>query len=471
MKKPFVFIIVGLVLAGAVAGVYFLGNRQSESSDIENRVFRETKVVRDSFNITVVASGNLIVDRKLALSFGTAGTVNDVAVKVGDHVEEGQVLARLDTSDFEQAVEQAQLSLRQAELNLAIRKEPADEDEIELTRASIRNATNSIGVAQANKELAEAQGAREIRLARENREDAEEARENVLDRLDDLGLPEAYGAGASAAAQEAAGNVGVTLAKAEYDIQQAQSQQIRAYESLKQAQAQLEDLLDGPDPLEVQRLELQVEQAEIDLLEAQARIADAILTAPFDGVISQINLSEGQPASIELPAVRVLDTATFYVELTIDEIDVGQISVGQTAEITLDAYPDLTFLGEVDLIQSIPEEVGGVSAYPVRIAIVEPPSVPLLDGMTASARLIVEQIEDALLVPNWAVRTDQSTSETYTYCYCIEGNEISRTQIETGARNESYTQVTSGLEEGDSVALVSEERDLLEFQGPPSTGD
>jgi hypothetical protein len=74
-------------------------------------------------------------------------------------------------------------------------------------------------------------------------------------------------------------------------------------------------------------------------------------------------------------------------------------------------------------------------------------------------------------VPNWAVRTDQASSETYTYCYCVEGSEITRKPVETGARNETYTQVVSGLEEGETIALVSEERDLFEFQGPPSTGD
>lgn len=471
MKKPFILILILLLVAAGVAAAIFIRGRQSQADASENQVLRKTEVTRDVLNVTVIASGNLVADKKLALSFGTAGMVDDVVVEVGDYAEKGQVLARLDTSDFEQALEQAELSLEQAELNLAILQEPVDEDEIELTELSIRDAANSINVADASQELAQAQAAREIRIAKENREDAREALENVLDTLDDYGIPEAYAAPASAAAMEAAGNVGVTLAKAEYDIQQAQSQRLRAYESYQRAQSQREDLTDGPEQLEVERRQLQIEQAKLDILEAKANIEDALLTAPFDGTISQINLTEGKPATTELPALRILDASTFYVELTIDEIDIGRISVDQPAEITLDAYPDLTIKGKVDLIKSIPEEVGGVIAYPVRVIITEPTQVPLLDGMTASARLTVEQIENALLVPNWAVRTDQASSETYTYCYCIEGNEIKRKPIETGARNETFTQVVAGLEEGETVALVSEERNLLEFQGPPSTGD
>jgi HlyD family secretion protein len=471
MKKPFVLFMILLLVAGIVGAALFIRGRQSEANTDESRILRKTKVVREDLNVTVIASGNLVADKKLSLSFGTTGIISDIDVEVGDYVEKGQILARLDTSDFEKAVEQAELSLQQAELNLAILREPADEDEIELTDLSIRDAAHSITVAKASEELAQAQAARDIRIAKENREDAQEALQNVLDTLDDYRLPEAYAAPASAAAMEAAGNVGVTLAKAEHDIQQAQSQWLRAYESYKRAQNQRENLTEGPDLLEVERLQLQIEQAKLDLLEAKDRVEDALLTAPFDGTISQINLTEGQPATTEIPALKILDISTFYVELTIDEIDIGRISPGQPAEITLDAYPDLTVKGEVDLVKSIPKEVGGVIAYPVRVIITESSQVPLLDGMTASARLTVEQIENVLLIPNWAVRTDQASSETYTYCYCIEGSEIRRKPIETGARNENYTQVISGLEEGETVALVSEERSLLDFQGPPSTGN
>lgn len=471
MKKPFVLIMILLLLVGSIAAVIFIRDRQSEAGTSEDQVLRKTEVTRDDLSVTVIASGNIVADKKLALNFGTAGMVDDIIVEVGEYVDKGQVLARLDTNDFELALERAELSLEQAELNLAILQEPVDEDDIELTDSSIRDAANSIKVAQASEELAQAQAAREIRIAKENREDAQEALERTLDTLDDYGIPEAYAAPVSAAAMEAAGNVGVTLTKAEYDIQQAQSQRLRAYESYRQAQSQRENLTDGPDQLEVERLQLQIEQARLDILEAKSNIEDAILTAPFDGVISQINLTVGQPTTTELPALKVLDTSTFYVELTIDEIDIGRISVGQPVEITLDAYPDLAIEGKVDLVKSIPEEVGGVIAYPVRIMITESARVSLRDGMTASARLTVEQIENALLVPNWAVRTDQTSSETYTYCYCIEGDEIKRKSIETGARNETFTQVIAGLEEGETVALVSEERNLLEFQGPPSTGN
>jgi len=92
----------------------------------------------------------------------------------------------------------------------------------------------------------------------------------------------------------------------------------------------------------------------------------------------------------------------------------------------------------------------------------------VLDGMTVSVLIQTDVVSDVLLVPNWAVRTDQESGETYVY-RIVDGVPV-RTPIVTGERSDTHTIITSGLSEGATVALVAETRSLLDMQGPPSMG-
>ncbi|MGC9394734.1 MAG: hypothetical protein ACP5J4_07755, partial [Anaerolineae bacterium] len=86
------------------------------------------------------------------------------------------------------------------------------------------------------------------------------------------------------------------------------------------------------------------------------------------------------------------------------------------------------------------------------------------DGMTASVVIHTDTVEDVLLVPNWAVRSDQSTGETVLYCYVLRSDGVpERRTITRGRYDETSTEILSGLEAGETVALVTEERDLLDL--------
>jgi hypothetical protein len=89
--------------------------------------------------------------------------------------------------------------------------------------------------------------------------------------------------------------------------------------------------------------------------------------------------------------------------------------------------------------------------------------------MTAGATITTGMVEDVLRIPSWAVRTDASSGQTY--AYRIVNGLPQRAEIRFGARNESWTEITSGIEEGATVALVTESQSLLDFRGPPSRGN
>ena len=474
MRKAITWIIAVALLAGAVGGGLWLLNRQRQAAEQVVEVLRTGEVVQDDLEITVSSSGNVVVERRVDLAFETPGTVGTVNIEVGDRVKTGDLLSELDDDTLTDGVRQAELGLAQAQLNLQQAQEPADEADFRLAELAIREAVQAMAVADTSAALAQARAAIDQTRAQEFEKDAREAYETYTDLLDDYGLPLAYASGITAMYMEAEGNVGITQLRSEVAIQQAQSQWLSANQRYAKATRDLELLQQGADENQIESLELQVEQAELSLEQAHADLASAQLVAPFDGIIAAVNLQPGSAPPNPArpgggPAVTLLDDTTVYVDLTIDEIDIGAIFEGQPLVLTLDAYPDVTLSGVTERLSALSNISGGVIAYTVRARLADTDSVAIRDGMTAGARITTGVLENVVLIPNWAIRTDQTSDEIFTYCYCLDSGTPMRRPIELGARGEAWTQVLSGIDAGSSVALVSESVSLFDLQpqGPP----
>ncbi|MCJ7552193.1 MAG: HlyD family secretion protein [Anaerolineae bacterium] len=474
MRKAITWIIAVAVLAGVVGGGLWYRDRQQQAAQQVVDILRTGEVVQDDLEITISSSGNVVVERRVDLAFETSGTVRTVNVEVGDRVKTGDLLSELEDDTLIDAVKQAELELAQVQLNLQQAREPADEADIRLVELAIREAVQAMEVADTSAALAQVRAAIDQTRAQEFEKDAREAYETYTDILDDYGLPLAYAAGITAMYMEAEGNVGITQLRSEVAIQQAQSQWLSANQRYAKATRDLALLQQGADENQIQSLELQVELADLSLEQAHADLASARLVAPFDGIIAAVNLQPGSappnPARPgDGPALTLLDDTTVYVDLTIDEIDIGAIFEGQPVVLTLDAYPDVMLSGVIERLSALSKISGGVIAYTVRARLSETGSVAIRDGMTAGARITTAVLEDVVLIPNWAIRTDLTTDEILTYCYCLDTGELIRRPIELGARGEARSQVLSGIEAGSSVALVSESVSLFDLQpqGPP----
>ncbi len=462
MKKVGIGILIVLVLVAGGFGLWRQSQQQAEQVQAQN-VLRTTEVFRDDLEITVSASGNVAVGEKQELSFGGTSKVAEVFVEVGERVAAGQALARLETADLERSVRQAEIAVAQARLNLEQLTEPADEAEIELAELTVQNAAQALEVARLGKQTAETDAQEMVVAAQRARENAfkdyqaseTEARRNAYERALD---------------QEA-----IALANADLTRQQAQDRWLTAYRNYQQAEQNLERLAAGPDEEQVRQVELQVSQADLNLKQAQEQLEDAVLTAPFAGRVAEVNALAGVKPPLTDPAFIVIDDAAFYIETSVDEINIGEVVLGQSVAIDVDAYPDLTLGGEVTKIAPAPTEVGGIISYRLRVRLTETQDAQVRDGMTASVSILTDRLEDVLLLPNWAIRTQQASGETYTYCYCMQNGRPQQVEIVTGQRNAEYTEIISGLEAGQTVALVIEDRNLLgPFGegpgGPPSRG-
>ena len=180
MKKAITWIIVLAIIAGGIGGFLWFRNRQAQALNAAQAVIRTTQVERGDLTITVPASGNVVVTQRTDLSFDIPGNVVAVNVAVSDRVKAGQVLARLDTEDLERTVQQAQIALDQAKINLAMLNEPVSEDDVKLAELAIQSAQQSLEVARISKTSAAAQASQSIRLAQEAKDKTEEAYQNYL---------------------------------------------------------------------------------------------------------------------------------------------------------------------------------------------------------------------------------------------------------------------------------------------------
>ena len=153
-------------------------------------------------------------------------------------------------------------------------------------------------------------------------------------------------------------------------------------------------------------------KANLNIAEANATIAHsdrekATIVSPIDGVVLSRAVEVGQTvaSSLQAPILFTLaeDLTKMQLQVDIDEADVGQVTDGDSASFTVEAYPGKTFPATISLIRFSPETVEGVVTYKA-ILTVDNTALLLRPGMTATADITVEQVKDTLLVPNAALR-------------------------------------------------------------------
>jgi HlyD family secretion protein len=224
----------------------------------------------------------------------------------------------------------------------------------------------------------------------------------------------------------------------------------QAEASLANAQANLANLLDGATDAQVAMAEIRVAQAEVSLAQAQLNLERATLTAPFDGMITAVSISEGERASGTL--IEMVNQQTMEVVLEVDEVDIGQIEAGQTAVVMLETWPDSEIEATVTAIAARnSNRVGNaLVTYEVFLAI-EDTDLPMLVGMTANADLIIDTQSEVLLVENRAITADRETGQYFVTQLNGDATEI--VEVTIGLRDGNLTQITSGLQAGDELLI------------------
>jgi HlyD family secretion protein len=453
MKRLTTVLLVIVIVAAGIGGFLWLRSRQASAEKPE--IIRTTEAERANLELTIPASGNVSASETRALSFSISGVIDKIQVDTNEKIEEGDELASLQSEDLQRQVERAELGVERAQLDLDEAKEDPDPEDVELAELAKQSAAQALEVARIGKQTAQADADRLVVQAQRERENAHiqlrEASSGEKQRKE-----ENY--------QDALVKEHIAKLNAELIIEQAQTEWESAYTQYQQAVRSLERLQSPPDEERIALLESQVRQAELNAQQAEKELSKTILTAPFDGYVADVEAQEGERVGLGDVILTLVDDARYFINLTVDEIDIGNIETDQSVDIILDAYPETVLEGHVDRIVPESTELAGITSYQVRVVVDDRANIELYEGMTASVDILVEQLEDVLLIPNWAVQVDQETGETY--CYQMVDGEPVRTPIETGRGNENQTVVVSGLEEGNTVALVTQERSFIPEDGP-----
>ena len=392
----------------------------------------------------VSATAKIIPEQFASLSVNAAGVVAEVPVSEGDFVSEGQLLIQIKGGEQARAaVAAAQFELTNTQVALdelyentnvlaadALKTAEDTEDALEdLLDRKLQEALALQAIADAEKAIENTQrtytyttntadqadidaAKAQVILAEDALEDAIDDFKDYEDRNEDditranflarkSAAQQAYddavrrlnaleGTGSDADIAVAAAN----LATAKAQLSDAQRNWERVQEGASPGdvallEAQIENAYrdyefykDGPDPDDVVVFEARITNAEAQLAAAEAALADLQLLAPFNGVISELNINPNEWVSPGIPVMVIADLDHLKVETTdLGEIDVAQIQIGDVAVITLDALPKLELEGTVVKIAPKADEGPGVN-YTVTLELNEIPE-ELLWGMTA----------------------------------------------------------------------------------------
>lgn len=477
-------------------------------------------VTVESAPLTVIigATGSVRTAQSALIPWQASGKVGDVSVKIGDLVTAGQELASLDPTSLSQSLLQARVDLINAQKALEdlqqsdpleIAQAETAVDQAEQTLSDLQNPS-AASLAQAEITVMDAKDAltkaknelqylssgrgteEEIATAQANYLLAQE-RVNYFQELyeNTSGSPDTS-VEKAAALSNLAGAKGdrdraysrlswfesgpdpVQIAERQADVDLVSARLAEAEQSLadlKQpselelslakaklldAQEKLEKLLDGPsqDDLTV---------AQTRVTQAQANLDQAHITAPFDSTVTQVDVLPGDVVSAGRTAFRVDDISKLYIDLQVSEIDIHQIQVGQTVNITLDAVLDTNYRGEVTQIGWVGTNTQGAVYFPVTIRILDPDAAAL-PGMTAVADIQVAQMESVLQLPNRAIQEDNG--KRFVYLVEMDGDKVNLKQvyIQIGVSSDTSSEIISSeLKAGDQVSVVG--TDLM-FGGP-----
>ena len=343
--KRFIIVLGLLIVVAAVVcvgGQRLMGRPESEPEAVVLDQEAAASVER-----VLKARGQVVPVHWMILSFQTGGRVAELVVQVGDVVQSGDVLARLDTGALELEVQAARDDLVTQEAQLALTMEGATPAEIAAAQAEYAAA-----LAQYEK-LKAGPTEEELIVSKADMEKAAIAVQKAQAEYDQV----AWAPGLSALPQSAAlqqASIDYERAKADYQVltMPPDDAQLKQAESeIADAKAQLESMKAGPSAAQIELAQSQVAQAQTALAQAQLRLEQATLIAPshiISRTVTDIAVKEGEVVGADVSLITLADLTEFQVETTdLDEWGAARVTLGQGVEVRVPALNNQVLPGRV----------------------------------------------------------------------------------------------------------------------------
>lgn len=359
-------------------------------------------VRRGVVNKTLSATGIIKPEVGATIKIGSrsTGIIRKMYVRVGDSVSEGQVIAEIDSRELEAITVEAEAALKRAQIEYEriLVSYPLQLQEAEAKAAS----------AKATAEYAELSYKRQMELTGRKLDS-----QNSLD-----------------SAQEKAVTGRQALAVALATLERLQEEFVRQKASAEQS----------------------LVQAEASLSTARIKLSYATIRSPMAGVVSQIAAQEGETVVAGLQVanlITVMDLSRKEMWVYIDENDVGQLTAGMQVDFRVDALPGRAFSGEIYRIYPEAEIRDSIVYYQTIVPLSKEDSLVLRSEMTTQCTVYVESKENALVIPNEAVKWVDGAQ----VIFVRRGGRVESVAARLGMRGADNSEVLEGLQEGDEVAI------------------
>ena len=507
--------LIALVLVLAIAGGgawYFLRGGQNTAS-AAGSAYTTAEVTRRSITSTITGSGTLEAADSYSVTTLLEGTILTAGFEEGDQVEAGTVLYTIDDSDAATTLEQAQISLNQSERSyqntvesledltvtaasdgriLSLDVEAGDEVTAGQQVATIRDsdtmtltvpfpADDAAGfyVGQSAEVTLDSTFETLAGTVSEIAGNTEVLTGNRIVRQVTIEVANPGGLSTTQTATAAINGVGSSSGGTfEYEEEVAVTAKVSGtVASIPVPEGEQVSLDQSLVVLTSDTLSEQVESAEDSLRNAEIsyetqteQLDDYTITAPITGTIVDKNYNAGEITEANEVLCTIYDLSYLTMTLSVDELDIADIEVGQTVTIVADAVEDKTYEGVVTKVSVAGTSSGSATTYPVTIRIDETDG--LLPGMSVDATITLSSAEDVLAIPSAALNRGDTvlvtadspsaanaaqtgdSGETASPSDGDDGQEYVMVSVTTGISDDNYIEITSGLQEGDTVVYI-----------------
>lgn len=513
-KKKWIKRVIVLVVLIAVV-VFLLRSCSGGSTALTSGIYLPSTASTQDLVVSVSGTGAIEPLHSYKVTTLVKGEVLEAPFEEGQTVHKGDLLFRIDSTDVETSIEQAQLSLESARLNYQqLLKNQDDSHKNATVEANATGVITKLYVDEGDMVSAGAPIA-DI-LDRDNMKlkvpfhsaDAagfyvgqsatvtvDGTMETLPGTIDTIAATDSVGPGGTlvrditivvrnpgALTDTSMGtaSIGTASSASSGTFAYGESKQVVAKTSgeltsltVKEGDRVMEDqVMGGFDETDmetqIENAAIQVQNAELTLKNAQDRLEDYSITSTIDGTVIEKNYDVGDTldtsnastTGIAYPAV-IYDMSALTFDISVNELDINKIQVGQQVEITADAVEGETFTGVVDKVNINGTTTNGSTNYPVTVLVDGTPE-ELKPGMNVSAKIIVEDAGSVLCVPVEAVsRGADGTSLVKVAgegALDENGNLVDSSKLEDrvvtlGRSDDTYIEILSGLEDGETVYI------------------
>jgi RND family efflux transporter MFP subunit len=303
------------------------------------------------------------------------------------------------------------------------------QDRLELAYNRLMDAKSTRVTYEVNREISILQAQMQLRKAEKTLADAQEALASAQ------------------AGNDPSTSAGLALAQAQVAVNEAQV-------SLQTAQAARTELLAGTDATVIATAQADVDKKRLAASDAAIALSGTKLVAPFDGTILKTNVTAGSQVAANTTILTIANLKTLQVAASVDETTIKQVSAGQIAVMTFDAFAGQTLTGTVQAVPLQGTLQGGVMVYDVPISLSNTGKLSLLVGMTANVKINVGktgQTGTALLVPTVALQKANGLYQVLVPNTTDPQGDPVAVPVAVGLSDGTYTQITKGLNAGDQV--------------------